>query len=295
MWSCASDGRRVVASFGRGGIHCYHMDGKRLWSRDLGTFPGPWGTAASPIILDEKVIQNCDAQGESFLIALDKQTGETIWKTSRGEMPRGGWSTPIVINAGSRKELILNGEYGVHGYDPDTGKEHWFCKGFNGRGTPSPTFGHGLLFVVSAKPGDTFALRPGGNGDVTETRMVWHTPRSGGRSLSSPILVGKYLLTVSMSGIGVCYEALSGEELWTARLEGRYTASPIAAGGLIYIQNEVGETLVVRPGDKLDVVARNAIDPADGEIFRSSPVPSEGQIFCRSDRVLYCIGKRAAE
>ncbi|NQU21591.1 MAG: PQQ-binding-like beta-propeller repeat protein [Candidatus Nealsonbacteria bacterium] len=292
--TCATDGQRVVAFFGHGGIHTYDMHGKKLWSRDLGTLPGAWGTAASPLIVDDKVIQNCDAQGESFVIALDMKTGETVWKTGRGQMPRGGWSTPLLIDVGSRRELILNGEYGVHGYDPDTGKELWFCKGFNGRGTPSPTFDRQRLFVVSSKPGDTFALRPGGSGNVRETRIVWHTPRSSGRNLSSPVLAGGCLLTANMSGIGVCYDALTGKEHWTARLEGSLTASPMAAGGLAYFQNEAGTTLVIRPGKDLDVIARNHIEPPEGEIFRSSPVPSEGQIFCRSNRALYCIGKRAA-
>lgn len=293
--TCATDGQRVVAFFGRGGIHCFDTDGKKLWSRDLGAFPGPWGTAASPIIVGDKVIQNCDAQGESFVTGLDKQTGKPLWKTGRGTMPRGGWSTPLVVEAKGRKELILNGEYGVNGYDPETGKELWFCQGFAGRGTPSPTFGRELLFVISSKPGDTFAVRPGGDGDVTDTRMVWHTRRNTGRNLSSPILVGKYLLTASMSGTAVCYDAVTGKDLWTERLGSRNTASPMAAGGLIYLQNESGETLVIKPGDKLDIVARNALKPGDGEIFRSSLVPSEGQIFCRSGQVLYCIGKRAAK
>ena len=292
--TCATDGQYVTAFFGRGGIHTFDMHGKKAWSRDLGTFPGAWGTAASPIIVDDKIIQNCDAEGESFLIALDKKTGQTIWKTGRGEMPRGGWSTPLLIDAGSREELILNGEFGVHGYDPQTGKELWFCRGFNGRGTPSPTFGFGRLFVITSKPGDTFALYPGGSGNVADTRIVWHTPRNGGRNLSSPVLAGECLLTASMSGIGVCYDAISGKEHWTERLEGKHTASPMAAGGLVYLQNEAGTTLVIKPGKELDVVARNRIEPAEGEIFRSSLVPSEGQIFCRSDRALYCIGKRAA-
>ena len=111
--TCACDGQRVAAFFGRGRLHGFDMAGKKLWPRDLGEFPGPWGTAASPIIVDDMVIQNCDAQGRSFVIAVHKDTGQTVWQTDRGEMPRGGWSTPIVINTGSRKELILNGEYGV--------------------------------------------------------------------------------------------------------------------------------------------------------------------------------------
>jgi outer membrane protein assembly factor BamB len=292
--TCATDGQRVVAFFGPGGIHCYDLEGKRLWSRDLGTFPGPWGTGASPIIVEDLVIQNCDAEGDSYLVALDKRTGETVWRTPRGSLPRGGWNTPIVIDAGGRRELVLNGEHGVRGYDPATGKEHWFCKSFNGRGTPVPAFGQGMLFVVSGLPGDVYAVRPGGSGDVTHTRMVWHTPRRGGRDLSSPILVGGYLMVVNMSGVGSCYDAKTGRELWRERLEGRYSASPIAAGGLVYIQNEAGFTLVIRPGEKLDIVARNKLAAGEDEIFRSSLAPSEGQIFCRSNRALYCIGKRKA-
>lgn len=290
--TCATDGQRVVAFFGRGGIHCCDLEGKRLWSRDLGTFPGPWGTGASPIILGDRVIQNCDAEGDSYLVALDKRTGETVWRTARGNLPRGGWNTPIVIDAGGRRELVLNGEHGVRGYDPATGKEHWFCKSFNGRGTPVPAFGHGMLFVVSGKPGDVYAVRPGGTGDVTRTRMAWHTLRRGGRDLSSPILVDDYLMVVAMSGVATCYNAKTGRELWRERLEGRYAASPIAAGGLVYIQNEAGQTLVIKPGEKLDVVARNKIAAGEDEVFRSSLAPSEGQVFCRSNRALYCIGKR---
>jgi len=290
--TCATDGDRVVAFFGLGGIHAYDMNGQRLWSRELGDFPGPWGTAASPIIVDDLVVQNCDALGASYVVALDKKTGEVVWKTARGQMPRGGWSTPLLIDTGSRKELVLNGEYGVHSYDPKSGRELWFCEGFNGRGTPSPIFNGRQLLVVSAKPGDTFALRPGGSGDVTSTHMVWHTPRSGGRTLSSPILAGGFLQTVSMNGISVCYDAGTGNEQWILRLDGSFTASPVTAGGLIYLQNEAGTTLVIKPGKELNIVARNEIEPTDGEIFRSSLVPSEGQIFCRSDRAVYCIGKR---
>jgi outer membrane protein assembly factor BamB len=291
--TCATDGQRVVAFFGRGGIHTYDMNGTKLWSRDLGPFPGPWGTAASPIIVDNTIIQNCDAQGESFLIALDKTTGKTLWKTGRGKMPRGGWSTPLLIDAGSRREVVVNGEYGVHGYDPETGKEHWFCRGFRGRGTPSPIFNGRWIFLVSAKPGDTFALRPGGSGDVTKTRMVWHTPRRGGRNLSSPVMAANCLITVCMGGTGVCYDARTGKEHWTARLEGRFTASPFTAGGLVYLQDEAGTTLVIKSGTELTIVARNHIKCAEGEIFRSSLAPCEGQILCRSNRAVYCIGKGA--
>jgi len=289
--TCTTDGEHVVAFFGRGGLHGYDVDGKKLWSRDLGTFPGVWGTGASPILLGDVVIQNCDAGGDSYLLAVDKRTGETIWRTSRGSLPRGGWNTPIVIDTADRRELILNGEQGVRGYDPATGSEHWFCKSFNGRGTPMLAFGHGMLFVVSGKSGAIYAVRPGGTGNVTATHMVWHTPRGGGRDLSSPILVGNYVFVVNMSGIGICYDAKTGKELWQERLGGNYAASPVVAGGLIYIQNEAGQTVVIKPGDKLNIVARNEIGAEHGEIFRGTLAPSNGQIFCRSRGALYCIEK----
>lgn len=291
--TCATDGERVMAFFGRGGVHCYDLDGKSIWSRDFGEFPGSWGTGASPIILEEKVIQNCDSAspGKSFLIAMDKTTGKTIWKIERPGMPRGGWSTPILIDTESRKELILHGEHGLRGYDPMSGKELWFCKGFNGRGTPSPVLGHKLLFVVSGKPGDTYAVRPGGSGDVTSTHMAWHTPRKKGRNVSSPILVENYLLCASLQGNVDCYDAITGKQLWNERLDAAYSASPIAVSGLVYFLDETGKTAVVKPGNKLEVIAQNDIGDRDGEIFRGSPVAAEGQILVRSDRAIYCIGK----
>ncbi|NIP92637.1 MAG: PQQ-binding-like beta-propeller repeat protein, partial [Akkermansiaceae bacterium] len=192
--TCATDGEHVLAFFGPGGLHCFDFDGKVLWSKELGEFPGPWGVAASPIIVGNMVIQNCDAEGPSSLVALEVNTGEPLWQTARKEKPRGGWSTPILIEAGGRKELVLNGELGVRGYDPKTGKELWLCRGFNGRGTPVPDFANGLLYVVNGKPGDCYAVKPGGSGDVTGSNMAWHAARRGGRDLSSPVAVGNYLI-----------------------------------------------------------------------------------------------------
>jgi hypothetical protein len=142
--TCATNGKQVVAFFGPAGIHCFDLKGEEKWSRELGAFPGPWGVAASPIILGDLVIQNCDAEGASSLIALSLEKGEPVWQTEREKKPRGGWSTPIVIENGDRKELVLNGELGVRGYDPKTGKELWFCESFNGRGSPVPDFFNGI-------------------------------------------------------------------------------------------------------------------------------------------------------
>ena len=119
--SCVTDGERVVAFFGAGGLHCFDNPGEKLWSKDLGTFPGGWGVGASPIIYKDLLIQNCDAEGASYLVGLDRKTGDEVWRTAREAKPRGGWSTPIVIDVDGHQELILNGEFGVAAYDPDSG------------------------------------------------------------------------------------------------------------------------------------------------------------------------------
>lgn len=287
--SCATDGEVVVAFFGRGGIHAYSVEGKHLWSRDLGKFEGPWGTAACPILIGDMVVQNCDADTDAAIMALDKRTGKEIWRTKRPNYR--GWSTPVVIDIGKRREIVLNGDQGVHAYDPAAGRELWFCKGFNGRGEPTVTPAGDLLCVVNGKAGDFYAVRPGGDGDVTSTHMAWHTPRQGGRDTPSPIVVGEFIIVCDMGGIATCYDAGDGHVYWKQRLTGKLSGSPIAAGGLAYFVNEEGKTLVVKPGPTLQVVAENELSPGKDEIFRASPTPCDGQLFLRSTTVLYCIGK----
>lgn len=290
--TCATDGERVVAFFGPAGIHCYDLDGKHLWSQSLGEFPGPWGVSASPVFCGPNVIQNCDAQGPSSLVALDRKTGKIVWRTSRGEKPMGGWGTPIEIRAGARSELIINSEQGVDAYDPATGKPLWFCAGYNGRGEPVPEFASGLLFVVNGKAGDIYTVRPGGSGDVSQTHRVWHTPRPKVRDISSPIVVGDYLFAIDMKGNATTYEAASGKVLWAEKIPGAFSASPIESGGLIYLNTESGETLVIRPGPKLDLVARNSLGEHPGELFRASIAPINSRLYLRSNRALYCIGTK---
>jgi outer membrane protein assembly factor BamB len=288
--SCATDGEVVVAFFGRGGLHAYSVDGKPLWSHDLGRFESPWGVAACPIILDNLVLQNCDSDTNAFLAAFDKRTGSEIWRTRRRDYR--GWSTPVVIDAGTRRELVLNGHEGVQAYDPATGRELWFCASTKGRGEPTVTpAGKDLVVVNGLTGGDIYSVRPGGDGDVTDSRMTWHTPRKGARDCPSPIVVGDYVIVPDMSGVVTCYSAADGHIYWKERLEGKHSGSPIAAGGLVYITNETGTTRVIRPGPKLEVIAENALTAGSDEIFRATPTPLGGQVFIRSTKMLYCIGR----
>lgn len=237
------------------------------------------------------MIQNGDSTADAFIIAVNKKTGKDVWKTPRPDCPKGGWSSPILVDAGTRKEIVVNGETMVTAYDPDTGKVLWNCKSFNGRGEPTVAPGKGLVYAVNGLAGDVYAVKLGGSGDVTASHIAWHTPRKGDRDQPSPILVGNYLLVADMTGITTCYHSTTGKVLWKDRLqEGRYTASPIAAAGLVYFLNEAGVTSVVEPGPTFKLVAENSL-PAKSEIFRASLAPSNGQIFARSQTHLYCVGR----
>jgi outer membrane protein assembly factor BamB len=293
--TCATDGEVVVAFFGPGGLHAWDLQGNPLWSRaDLGTFPGDWGIGASPILDGDLVIQNCDAEGPSYLLAVHRRTGETVWKTPRRDSPKGGWSTPILIDVPEpkRRELVLNGEFGVQAYDPATGRELWFCAAPTGRGEPVPEYAHGLLHVLCGKPGNTYVVRPGGDGDVSATHLVRSMRRQGGRDLPSPAVVGNVFFACSMSGIASCYDATTGDLLGEpVRLDAAVSGSPLVAGGLVYLLAESGEVLVLRPGNPLQIVSRNRLGTQEGEIFRSSPAPIGGALYFRSDRALYRVGK----
>jgi len=287
--TCATDGDRVVAFFGRGGLHCFDVAGKKLWSKDLGKFEGPWGTGASPLFVDNLVIQNCEAEEQASLMAFDRQTGEVVWNTPRDIPQRGGWSSPVLVSDGKNREVVLNGFNGATGYDPVTGKKRWFCKSFAGRGEPTATPGQGMVILLNGLAGDVYAVKLGGEGDVTQSHMAWHTPRRVGRDQPSPIVIGDFMLAVSMDGIGCCYDVKSGRELWKDRLGTKFTSSPIAANGLAYFQSDSGETIVVKPGPTLEILNRNPLPAASDEIFRASLAPSRGQIFSRSNKTLYCL------
>ncbi|MBT3635302.1 MAG: PQQ-binding-like beta-propeller repeat protein [Opitutae bacterium] len=289
----ATDGNRVVAFFGPAGLHCFDLEGKKLWNVDLGDFPGSWGVAASPLIVDGVVLQNCDSMGPSRLVAISLDSGKIVWETKRETKPRGGWSTPIVISVQGKRQIVLNGEFGARGYSLADGKELWFCKSFNGRGSPVPFYDGKLVFVVNGKPGDLYAIDPTGRGDLTKTHMKWHAKRNGGRDLPSPASANGLVLVTSMSGIITCYDAKDGKTLWVDRLKGAFSGSPLVSNGRYYIQNEAGQTYVIDPDrEKLKVASENSLSPEANEIFRATLSPISGMIFTRSQSTLYCIAKK---
>ena len=290
--TCATDGKRVVAFFGKGGLHSLDTKtGKVLWSRDLGKFEGPWGTGASPVIVDGLVVQNCDADNESSLMAFNLETGKTVWKTSRETIR--GWSTPVVFQSTDRKELILNGHSKVVSYNIANGDVYWECIASVGRGTPTLAFSKDAVISVPGRSGTMVAIRPGGSGDVSGKQEAWRVPRTGGRDLPSPLVVGDYLIVTRLRpGIISCYDNRNGEQLWQQRVEGGFSSSPIAINGTVYTVTESGITHVFKPGASFEAISKNSIEATLEETFRASPAAFDGHLLLRSDKYLYCIGQK---
>jgi outer membrane protein assembly factor BamB len=295
-----TDGNYVYAFFGSEGMYCYDFQGKPIWSRDLGTFTMRmgWGLGSSPVLYKNLVIQTCDQEtGGSFVIALDKNTGKTVWKTDRDE--KSSWSTPYLYLEGKRPELVVNATAAVRSYDPETGRLLWECRGpATSITTPTPTFSNGLIIVSSgfvAEPVRPItAFRPGASGDITlkegETGseyIAWRQPTAA-PYIPSPTAYGDYLYVLFDQGFISCYEVKSGKEIYgKTRIDigASFSASPVAVDGKLYCSSEDGDVYVIRAGARYELLAKNPI----GEAIMASPAVSDGKMFVRTLKHLYCI------
>lgn len=274
------------------GKMCYaafDMDGNRKWIARPGEFASVWGYCASPIVHEDKVIVNGDHDGDAFIAALNKETGETIWKVARENRIR-SHCVPLIREIDGRTQLMITGSHSIVSYNPADGSKHWFTVGPKGRAVASPVFANGFLLVATAYPDREFlALRPDGHGDVTETHIVWRDTKSA-PYVPSPIAVGDYFLAVHDSGIASCFNVTTGELYWRERIGKGHTAALVSAGGLVYFLSDRGIMRVVRPGEEYEIVAESAI----GEPCYASPAISRGQIFLRTEKHLICIGEESS-
>jgi len=223
-------------------------------------------------------------------VALDRKTGQVRWKTRRPNdaVPRKfSFSTPLLITHAGRKELISPGAGGIYAYDPATGRLLWQVGTGNGFSVvPRPVFAHGLIFVNTDYDfPKLYAIRPGGDGDVTASHLAWQTGR-GAPSTPSTLVVGDELYFVSDAGIATCADARTGKVHWNERLGGGFSASPFAAEGRVYFQNEEGIGTVVKAGRQFELLARNEL----GERTLASAAPDDGALYLRGAEHLYRIG-----
>lgn len=301
----ATDGRIVVAWFGSQGVHAYDVNGRSLWKVDLGRIdvgaydiPGyEWGPASSPIIWKDLVILQCDTQADSFIIALNANTGETVWKTDRDELP--SWGSPTVVTTPKGEELVTNASNFIRGYDPRTGKELWRLGRSSKITAPTPIFADDVLVVVSGRGPERpiFVMKAGARGDLTlpegktsSDAVIWS--RTGrGSYMPTPLIYDGILYVLANNGTFDAYNLKTGEELYRQRLPvigSGYSASPVAADGKIYLSNEDGEIIVVAAGQKFSHIATNTM----GELLMATPALSDGVMYVRSAESLFAVGKR---
>jgi outer membrane protein assembly factor BamB len=288
----ATDGERIYVTFQDGkdmAVAAYDFSGKQLWLVRPGTFASPHGFSSSPVLFKDKVIVNGDHRGDSFLVALSRADGRTLWKTPRDNRTL-SYSTPLIREVAGRTQMFLAGDKCVASYDPNDGSRHWVIDGPSEEFVASSVYHErsGLLFSSSSYPErHLLAIKPDGRGNVTKTHIAWRTTQ-GAAYVPSLIVEGDYLLSVSHTGDAYCFDAATGKIFWQEKL-GKHHASPVSANGLVYFLNDNGVMNVVKPGLKFDRVAQNEI----GEKTFASPAFSAGQIFLRGDQHLFCLGQPA--
>lgn len=284
----ATDGERLYAAFRVGdeivvAAHAF-ADGKPLWRVKAGTHVGEWGFSNEPVLFKDKVILNGDSKGDSFLIALRREDGETLWRLSRTNKGI-SYSAPLIREMAGRTQMIQCGDRCVTSFDPDTGRPLWKVDGPSQEFVATPVYSEqaGLVFVSSSWPKRVLlAIRPDGNGDVTDTHVVWRDTR-GAPYVPSMIVAGDFLLSISNSGVAFCYEAATGKVLWQEKL-GRHHASPVLADGRVFFVNDDGQVNVIEPGAEFKRIAQYEL----GEPCYASPAISNGQVFLRSFHHLFC-------
>lgn len=306
--SPVTDGERVIAFFGSAGLFCWDMEGKELWRRDLGKHEHEWAYAASPLLHGDVCVLYFGPGLNARLLGLDKRSGKTLWEAKepapaarprtdgfkgqeRGGMV-GTFTTPVIVRAGQRDELIQTFPQFVRAFDPRSGRPLWHCDGLNELVYSSPIAGEGVLVGMGGYFGTSLAVKTGGTGDVTATHRLWQTVRTKNR-LGTGVIAGGHVFILNTEGIAECLNLQTGASLWQERVKGSGSkgdswSSMVLVDGHILCLNQGGETLVLKASPKFELVRVNSLD---GAVVNSSHAISNGEIFIRTQKHLWCIGR----
>ncbi|MFT4547123.1 MAG: outer membrane protein assembly factor BamB [Verrucomicrobiales bacterium] len=307
--SPATDGVHVFVSYGSAGVACYDFAGKEIWTRDLGVVDHEWGNSTSPVLCGDLCIQYHGPGKGAVLAALDKKSGKIVWKLEepawqpgertdgfRGRSGRGvigSFSTPIIVEADGRKQLVMSFPMELRSYDPATGKELWRCAGLNPLVYTSPVHDGGLIVAMGGYYGNSIGVKVDGSGDITKTGRLWQEVRHKG-GIGSGVAKDGMLYFQDSGGVAYCIEMETGTTLWEERLpgKGKSWGSFVLAGDLIYTLSQPGDSVVFRADpDKFEVVAQSDLK----EHTNSSIAVSEGELFIRTHEALWCIGDAAKD
>jgi outer membrane protein assembly factor BamB len=296
-----ADGERVIAYFGNTGLYCYDLSGELLWSKDLGAYPTwlGWGTGSSPVLCGDRVLVQCDNDKESFLVSLNKKSGDELWRVKRNE--KSNWCTPYVWKNKLRTELMVAGGTKICSYSPEKGDLLWEMKA-NGRTSLTPVGDEDMVYVDSVDrmmggQGALVAIRSGALGDISlkagetsNTFVAWSVSFRTYR-VSSPLLYeGCVYMLDQQKGCVRCYDAKTGKELYNSRVPEAhgFSASPWANDGKVFCLDETGLTIVLQPGPELKILGTNRLD----DTFWSSVAVLGDKLLLRGVNHLYCIGER---
>ena len=293
-----TDGQHVYTYFGMTGLFCFDLDGNPLWSKDLGAYPMflGWGTGSSPVLAGNHLIVQCDNDKSSFLVALDKKTGEEKWRVARDD--KSGWSTPCLWQNKVRTELVVASAQRAVSYDPADGTVLWEVDGFKGRcsatpvgddervylGTGGGMGGSGPLVAVRAGAAGKFAIAIG---KEQPEQIAWKLPR-GGPPMASPLVYQGYLYILEeRGGLLSCYNAADGTRAYQQRVPGAkgFTSSPWANDGKIFCLDAGGQTFVLKAGPEFELLGENKLE----EMCWATPAAADGAIFLRGTEHLWCI------
>lgn len=286
----ATDGKRLYAFFGSRGLYTYDLDGKLLWSKQ---FPPmrmrlAFGEGVAPTVDDKNIYLKFDHEDGSYLAVLNKENGDERWRVQRDEMS--SWSEPLVVTHDGKKQLVVSATNRVRSYDPETGKLIWEAGGLGANVIPSPVKTDNMVIVMSGfRDPKLLAIRLGRTGDLTGTDAIVWTNDRGNSYTPAPVLHDNKLYFVSDNGMLSCFNATTGEPYYRQqRLPKPYNfkASPVGANGRLYLATEEGDVVVVRMGEKYEVLATNTLND---QTFVATPAIVDRSIYLRGQSTLFCI------
>ncbi len=271
-------GKMVVAA--------YDFQGNQQWLVKPGEFISAHGYSSCPVLYKDLVIVNGDHDGDSYILALNKLTGKTVWKTKRSYGIR-SYCTPLIREIEGRMQMVFSGSKHIISLNPDSGEVHWVVEGPTEQFVASMVYDGELFYMCAGFPTyHVMGIDPRGKGDVTESHVRWHS-KEVRCYVPSPVVIGDYLIVADDRGTANCYSTKDGTRQWLDRLGNHFSASLLKANGLAYLFADDGLTKIIKPGKELEIVAENPLN----EYIYASPAIANNRLYIRGEKHLYCIGK----
>jgi outer membrane protein assembly factor BamB len=292
--SPVTDGKYVYVSFGSRGLYCYDFNGKLIWEKDLGVqmkMRLAFGEGAAPLLVGNQLFVVFDHEAGSFMVALDKRNGKELWRSAREEPS--SWSTPLAIEHNGRTEIVVPATNKVRSYDPRTGTILWESGGLGSNVIPVPVTHNGMVYVMSGhRDPKLMAIKLGKEGDLTGSDAIAWSHTRGVAYTASPVLYENKLYIVTDNGMMSAFSATTGEPYYAqTRLPkaANLKASPVGANGKLYLATEDGDVLVLKMGEKFEVLATNTLQD---QVFIATPVIAGGEIYLRGQTTLFAISEK---